>query len=720
MYKIIGDGVTIYNDISLTESLKAISPKLTLKDNAAGTLEIKLPVGNAGYDLLKRMKSTITVYRNDEELWSGRIVLENIDFLNNRILTCEGELSYLNDTIQPPNEYSTDENTGVLVLNFLKKILEIHNKNVDEEKRFYVDQSYIFNWNEVMPVVCTNYENTLECIENNLLDRYGGHLRIRKQEGKRYLDWFKEEINTNTQVIRFGQNLIDFTKNWDLSELATVIIPRGKQLEKSDISDDIEAYVTVEEATISEEYIPKNDEGKYEITHQGIYVIANFAQETYGWIENIVDFENISEPNELLKEAINYIKDQQFNKMNIEVSAVDLHYFDVDSESIKIGDLIRCISTPHGLNRLFPVMELTIELDKPDSATYILGDTENEISMSSSNAELRTELDKLPSKETMLTLSKANADKLIKETTNGYITIITNEEGGRHSEALVISSEKITGDVHLNYVDNYWIWNINGLAHYNKQNDSDKTELNIAITMDGQINADYITTGTMSADRIRTGILKSEDENVVWNLNEGGSLTIKKGSISLGTSFGNWAGAFCVDDNGVVHAEKGTIGGFIIDNTSIYNDVVSLDIGGLDFKDCYNDIGKSLGNYGTNRWEDRHDIVGLTVDMEYDANYIAWGYRDGPTATEYTAKLMYVSSKSGFGGYEPDSLYIGCNLYLRNYSIKDGWIDSSTVKVDNSIALQDVLLPTAINSTTGTVSSWIKCRIQHGFILGAQ
>ena len=36
MYSIMGDGVMIYSDVSPTESRKADSPKLTLKDNAAG------------------------------------------------------------------------------------------------------------------------------------------------------------------------------------------------------------------------------------------------------------------------------------------------------------------------------------------------------------------------------------------------------------------------------------------------------------------------------------------------------------------------------------------------------------------------------------------------------------------------------------------------------------------------------------------------------------
>ncbi|MDO5397612.1 MAG: phage tail protein, partial [bacterium] len=607
MYSVYGDGVCIYNDLYLTGAIKALTPKLTISDNAAGSLEITLPVGNAGYDTLKRMKSVITVYRNKEELWSGRIISEKMDFRNNRVLTCEGELAYLNDTIQPPKRYAVSNDpedvsfgNGVTVLEFLESILTLHNQNVDEEKRFYADKSYIFNWNETMPVVCTNYENTLDCINENLITRYGGHLRIRKENGKRYLDWFKEEINTNTQVIRFGQNLLDFTKNWDLSELATVIIPRGARLEESAVSEDITAYVTVENAELDSDDIPKDENGNAAITHQGVYVIANAPKDTYGWIEKTVDFEDVTDPTELLKKAIEYLKETQFDDLSLEVSAVDLHYLNVEAESIRILDLIRCISRPHGLDKLFPVSELSIQLDKPDSAEYTLGTMESgknlSSSVNSSNADINREIENLPTKQSILTKAKENADLLIKETTNGFVTLVTDEEGGRHSEALVISSEKdYTKAAH------YWIWNVNGLAHYSKSTDDGKdvNELNVAITMDGAIVADYITTGTMSADRIRTGVLTSQDGNVVWNLNnskyypdendtnnyyEAGSLTIKRGSIALGEPFGNWKGSFCVDNEGVMVASKGYIGGFTITSDEIYNDVMRLESYGLSFQ----------------------------------------------------------------------------------------------------------------------------------------
>lgn len=742
MYRIKGDGILIYDNISPTESLKAISPNLTLKDNAAGSLEITLPNGNPGYSSLSRMKSVITVYKDNAEIWSGRIVSEQKDFQNNRILTCEGELSYLNDTIQPPKRYSKstdlesdDYNVGVTVAEFLDSILTIHNTYVDDEKKFYIQggEGYIFNYNESMPVICTNYENTLECINENLIERYGGHLVIEKatdENGvvKRYLNYIEEGTNTNTQVIRFGQNLLDFTQEWDLSDFATVIIPRGARLDESDISEDIEAYVTIEGANLPED--SDEIETDQTIIHQGIYLISREAVKSFGRIEKIVDFEDIEDPDELYLAGLKYLTEAQFEKMILELTAVDLEYLNIDTESIKILDQVRCISRPHGLNALFPVTEMSIQLDKPESAEYTLGITETKYSLSesiiSSNLKFEQEINSMPTKQSILTQAKDNANALITSRTNGFVTILTNDENDMHSEALVISSERITGETSLAEVGHYWIWNVNGLAHYSNQ---EPDNLNVAITMDGHIVADYVTTGTMSADRIRTGLLKSEDDNVVWNLNEedytdgsvtypGGSLTIKKGSIAIGEPFGNWEGSFCVDQEGNMVATKGNIGGFTIDAYDIYNDVMRLNSDGLSF---YID-NEWAGRYGTNHWNDRPSVKGLTVDVETHMSYIAWGYKENISDDVYTVKLMYTCK--AFGDYEENGLYLGCNLYLGTddetaWMIKNAWIDPYTCHVNNSDpSARSVLLPTLINQNTGTVQAWRSFEVRNGFLLG--
>ena len=54
---------------------------------------------------------------------------------------------------------------------------------------------------------------------------------------------------------------------------------------------------------------------------------------------------------------------------------------------------------------------------------------------------------------------------------------------------------------------NVWRWNLNGLGHSHSGYAGPFDD--VAITMDGAISANYITTGHMSANRIRAGVLQS-------------------------------------------------------------------------------------------------------------------------------------------------------------------------------------------------------------------
>ena len=78
----------------------------------------------------------------------------------------------------------------------------------------------------------------------------------------------------------------------------------------------------------------------------------------------------------------------------------------------------------------------------------------------------------------------------------------------------------------------------------------------------------------------------SQDGNVVWNLNKGGSLTIKKGDIDLGN------GNFTVDDSGKLTATYGEIGRFIIEADNLHNDSMTLDKTGLILVNEQTNVGK--------------------------------------------------------------------------------------------------------------------------------
>lgn len=827
-----------------TESNKASSPKLTLKDNSAGSLEITLPPGNAGYNILKRMTSEIVVYRDNKSEWRGRIITEDMDFWNNRILTCEGALAYLNDTTQPQHKYSE----GTTVRTFLEAVLKEHNKRfTDERYRFYAD--YIYNADKELPEIVTDYENTLDCINTNIIEYFECHIRLEQKDGKNYLSFVKDEalFSENAQTIRFGENLLDFTKNWDLTDLTTVIIPRGEKIEVTADEDtsDLDTFVTLSGIPYQNEDA-KDEIGEYlrykegdeipegfevgqlvreidengELTGQLVYeyndildkngnklkkyeevtdngkkylvlepvrefepdtknykvktrtdpvtirvdmqesgkdhsvvefledgeVVSKIVtdglyadvylknqngefyslKEQYGWVEQVVDFSEAKTSVELLKKTREYITEQRFDQMKLEVSAVDLRYLSDKAEPLKILDRMRCISFPHGLNELFTITELSIELDKPDSACYTLEKTvsfspRGSSSLSGSMSAVTAEL-KSPH-SSVLTQAKSDADKILREKTNGYVSLVTDIEGGRHSEALVVSSGK-----DYKHSSHFWIWNSNGLGHYEETGETDSVngdnenvygtwvidgkayKVNVGITMDGAIVANRITVGHMSADRVRTGRIESTNGNSYWDL-DNGYFSMNTGVINLGQ------GSFMADDDGKITATKGNIGGFTITASNIYNSAMQLDNDGLHM---YKDTKTEIGYLGISYWQTQKSVKALAMNLEEDGHAIWWGYADGEATdgAKYTVKLLYAAQD--FDSYKHDTLYVHCPMDLSGNALSNCSINPDNCGVDGGRNISEcwLLSPNAINED-GTINrtGLYRVKIQNGFIV---
>lgn len=565
MYSIYADGVCIYNDVFSLDDMKVVNPKLTLEDSAAGSLEMTLPHTNKAYDTIVRMVTEISVKKHGEEIWSGRVLSESKDFWNNRVLYCEGELAYFNDSVQPPAEYA-----GKSVREYLEQLISVHNAKVGANRQFAIGAVTVVDEN--FPTYYTNYEKTMELL-NALVEIYGGHLRVRKVDGVRYLDYLKEYPDTCSQVIQFGSNLIDFTRNWDSTEYATAIVPLGNRLDDSPI-EALDAYLTVES-----------------VNNGSLYVQSDEAVKNYGWIVKTVSWDDVSDPAVLLEKAKEYLEDLQFDNLELELSALDLHYLDVNTEAVKLLDEIRVISRPHGLDRLFPVTRLEIPLDAPENTQFKMGDSV-QVSLTSvsnqTNAAVLDKIENLPKAHNILKEAQENATHIMNMATTGYITITRDEHG---SDTLYISNVR-----DYTKADKLWKWNMNGLGY---SNDGGKT-FGLAITMDGAIVADYITAGVLNGNVLRVGVIRDYNSNVILDLDKG-ALTMKKGSINIGN------GNFTVDEQGNLYARRGTFAGTLAGAKGTFGGTVQAE----DFLDKY---GNSMMDLAKEKFTAGYlDLYGLTV-----------------------------------------------------------------------------------------------------------
>lgn len=475
MYKILVDNILMCD--SRIEELALINPVVTLEENKAGSFSFKIPPNHPYYDLIQRRKSIVQVFQDDEKepIFSGMCIEITNDFYKQKQIYCEGELAYFNDSIQRQARYQ-DMTVRGLFENFIAK----HNEQVEEAKRFQVGIVTVEDSNDSL-YCYTNMESTMKCLKEELVDDLGGFFRIRHVDGIKYIDYLSGSQNTNSQIIKLGKNLLDFTSNLDSSEIATAIIPLGARLEE-EVVEGLEKRLSIESI----------NDGKD-------YVFSQEAVDSFGWIYSVVTWDDVTTAEALKNKGEKYLSEIQFENMVIEAKAVDLHLDNSDIERFKLSDEIRVVSKPHGLDKYFRLTKMTINLNNPESNTITLG-KEEKASLSAKtnkeNEEIKNTIKEI-SPSTILNSAIENATQLIKNSMNGYITTTMNENGVPTELLIMDTPDKETAT-------KVWRWNINGLGYSETGYDG---EYALAITMDGSIVADRITTGTMFADRIKGGTL---------------------------------------------------------------------------------------------------------------------------------------------------------------------------------------------------------------------
>lgn len=121
---------------------------------------------------------------------------------------------------------------------------------------------------------------------------------------------------------------------------------------------------------------------------------------------------------------------------------------------------------------------------------------------------------------------KAAIDSATQQITGakgGYVVIRYNDYGQPY-EILIMDTDDI------NTAKNVWRWNSAGFGH----SDSGYAgPYDTAITQDGAIVADFITTGTLVATLIKTGILQSKDGETFYLDLDQGILRLKASSLSI-------------------------------------------------------------------------------------------------------------------------------------------------------------------------------------------
>lgn len=340
-YYIYADGDLVYG--AGIEGYEVLNPKVSLEVNKAGSLRFDIPVGSAMYNQLSKLKTTIEARQGNEVLFRGRLLNTKRSMMNTISCYCEGFFSWLVDIVflpQPFNGQARD---------LLKTYLDRYNSRASSNRQIEYVYSDISAKITIKP---KDHSNAWSEIKKNLIDGVGGYLVPYLTAEETGIQWLSTYGASTSQVIQFGENLLDFEEYIDASNVFTAVRPYGKE----------------------------NNGSRIGLSGSSAFVEDSDAIEMFGRIERTVFFDEIESEAALRTAAEEYLRTGIQNALTLSIKAVDLHLINADIERIRLGDAVRVVSFRHGIDAYFMCIKIDIDMAHPKNTVYTFGSTQRTIS----------------------------------------------------------------------------------------------------------------------------------------------------------------------------------------------------------------------------------------------------------------------------------------------------------------------------------------------------
>ena len=303
-------------------------------------------------------------------------------------------------------------------------------------------------------------------------------------------------------VIEYGKNLTKFSHESEDSEVYTEVLPFAFMKNE----EDEETLITLPETTVPIE--------NSQLLHKKTLILD--------LTDSFEDGTLITE--EMLRnKTLSYIESHSLDAPvpNITISFEPLWQQPEYAAVMERLSLCDTVTIKHS------VLGVTAKAKVIKTVYNTLAEKYTSVSLGSAKANLMNTI-KQSTEELEKVIDKANASAnrvpmlinsairkatdLLTGQTGGYVVLHTHTETGQPYELLILDAPKIEDAV------NVWRWNVNGLGFsshgYNGPYET-------AITADGRIVADFISSGTLVANIIKAGTISSVDNSSFWNLDTG-------------------------------------------------------------------------------------------------------------------------------------------------------------------------------------------------------
>ena len=464
---------TAFSDNGLGALPDAISCTVTEARNGEFELQLEYPLAGIHYaDIQNRRILTVkpNPYADPQPFRIYRITRP----LGGRVTVYARHISYdlSGVTVSP---FTASSATGAFA--------EIESKATgNNEFSFWTDSQ---DTGEMTVVVPSSARSILGGTEGSILDTYGGEY---EWDGFTVRLWSKRGQNSGV-TIRYGKNLTSLEQDENIAGVATGVYPYW--------AGEDGALVTLPEKTV-------DAPGTYDFE----YILP---------LDLSGEFEEQPSVSQLRERAEQYVED---NSIGVPSVSLSVAFQPLDqTEEYKDIALLERVNLCDTVTVEYPALGVSATAKCVKTVYDALADRYTSIELGDAKTNLadtvlqqQKEIEKAPTTSAMQQ-AILNATNLITGNKGGYVVLRDTNGDKEPDEILIMDNADIT------QAQKVWRWNSGGLGYSSTGYNG---PYGTAITQDGAIVADYITTGSLNAGLLKTGrIVGQSNPNIYFDLDSG-------------------------------------------------------------------------------------------------------------------------------------------------------------------------------------------------------
>lgn len=368
---IVNDGIETDIHTPYSDDLKLLSGSIKKGINTFDSFDFSFLPNNPGAYKMRPFKTLINVLDtiHNKYVFRGQLLMPKNDMESDGTFgyeyVCASTLSFLQDSVQ---DYAKIQNTTPE--QFFRHLIAVHNAKMKEpHKKFVVGQVTVTNSTDNVYRYVDETQTTFETIKDKLIDRIGGELQVRYENGINYIDYLKEIGHVSETTIEVEKNMISFSKQIDPTDVVTVFKPRGARPEKEgaatgDEYSAAEPRLTIESVNGGKDYLLASQE-----------LINEF-----GYREGSISYDNIKSAQILLTRGKQFLTNQKAVLVKYTLSAADLSLLGIDPDSYEVGNYYPVKNKYMAVNENLRVIGVTLDIIHPEVSSMTIGDKTKSLS----------------------------------------------------------------------------------------------------------------------------------------------------------------------------------------------------------------------------------------------------------------------------------------------------------------------------------------------------